>query len=226
MSTQLHPVFLGSWLVGLGVLIGVTPCTGQIPESDTVASAEPDSVRPIPTDTLQVPAPGQATGDSIQPARRDTIAGANGPADSASRATDTLQAAGPAQATADSIQRVRKDSLQRAEQTPGAPVDSTLIAACADSANGAPGLARDLLLVVFAPAAEAAERTAIARSVGASLVGPAAGGGAYYLRVSTGGDGDQLNAVADRLILLEGVQQVGTQACPRPSTRTDTVRPK
>jgi hypothetical protein len=75
-----------------------------------------------------------------------------------------------------------------------------------------------LLVVVFAPEAGVAERTAAARSVHGTLLGRVTSGepGAYYLRLPSGGGGEEyrLRAAADQLILLDKVRQVGSRACP------------
>jgi hypothetical protein len=93
-------------------------------------------------------------------------------------------------------------------------------AACAGSA----ALARDLLVVVFAPEAGARERTAAAKSVGGTLLGPASPGepGVYYLRVPAGGNEFELRHASDQLILLPQVRQVGSRACPRPPPSAPT----
>jgi len=88
-------------------------------------------------------------------------------------------------------------------------VDSALGAACEGSGGGPP----DLLMVTFRPSTTASERAAVAREVGGTLVGTSehAAPGAWYLRVpGTAGD----RSVADRLILLSPVLEVGTTRCP------------
>ena len=98
---------------------------------------------------------------------------------------------------------------------PTAPGDSILSAACSGPA-GAATVARDLLVVVFAPEAGAPERATAAKSVDGTLLGPVTSGepGAYYLRVPSGGEEYRLRVAADQLILLDMVRQVGSRACP------------
>jgi hypothetical protein len=95
------------------------------------------------------------------------------------------------------------------------PGDSILIAACSGGAT----VARDLLVVVFAPEATDEERTAAAESVEGKLLRPVSSSepGAYYLRVPSGGGEFGLRAAADELIQLAPVRQVGSRACPPPS---------
>jgi hypothetical protein len=91
-------------------------------------------------------------------------------------------------------------------------VDSVLGAACGRAA-GSTAIARDLLVVVFAPEASQAERAAAAKSVNGKLVGsPEAG--AYYLQVPARGQEHLLRAAADQLVQLAYVRQVGSRACP------------
>jgi hypothetical protein len=82
-------------------------------------------------------------------------------------------------------------------------------------------------VIVFAPEATAAERAAVAKTVEGSLLGsvPSGAPGAYYLRVPSGGDEYQLRIVADKLIQLDIVRQVGSRACP-PLPPPDTARQK
>jgi hypothetical protein len=88
-------------------------------------------------------------------------------------------------------------------------------------------VARDLLVVVFAPEAGAAERAAAAKSVDGTLLGRVASGaqGAYYLRVPGGGEEYRLRAAADQLILLDKVRQVGSRTCPRPPPAQASEKP-
>jgi hypothetical protein len=88
-------------------------------------------------------------------------------------------------------------------------------------------VAPDLLVILFAPEAEAAERTAAAKGVGGKLLGPVNSRepGAYYLRVPSRGDEFRLRAVSDQLILLPQVQQVGSRTCPPPAPRVPLPPP-
>jgi hypothetical protein len=92
---------------------------------------------------------------------------------------------------------------------PRPPVDSALGAACLDSRGSAP----DLLIVTFRSDATARERAAVAAEVGGELVGVSehAAPGSWYLRVP-GRAADR--SVADRLILLSPVVEVGATRCP------------
>jgi hypothetical protein len=74
-------------------------------------------------------------------------------------------------------------------------------------------IARDLLVVVFAPETSPVERTAAAKSVDGKLVGSAEPG-AYYLQVPARGQEHLLRAAADQLVQLGYVRQVGSRACP------------
>jgi hypothetical protein len=91
-----------------------------------------------------------------------------------------------------------------------APVDSALAEACQISAGAPP----DLVAVQFRATTTAAEREAVAKQVGGTVVGP--GGyqapGAWYLHVPNSGIDP---SVADRLIRLPPVLQVGATRCPR-----------
>jgi hypothetical protein len=154
----------------------------------------------------------------------------------------------PAPAAADSQPASRPDSTLAADstrarpdtvppKTPGSspmtgttaarpePADSILSAAC--GAAGSTSVARDLLVVVFAPEARAAERAAVAKTVNGKLLGPVTSGepGGYYLRVPSGGNEYRLRLAADRLILLDMVRQVGSRNCP-PLQPSDTARQK
>jgi hypothetical protein len=90
-----------------------------------------------------------------------------------------------------------------------APVDSALGAACEETAQGPP----DVWLVTFLPSTTESERSAVAQAVGGTLLGISqnAAPGSWYLRVP-GSAGDP--TVADRLILLAPVLEVGSTRCP------------
>ncbi|HUQ15123.1 MAG TPA: hypothetical protein VM094_03645 [Gemmatimonadales bacterium] len=100
------------------------------------------------------------------------------------------------------------DSLARPVPPPTS-VDSALGAACEETAHGPP----DVLLVTFLPTATDSQRSAVAQEVGGTLLGLSqhAAPGSWYLRVP-GSAGDP--AVADRLILLSPVLEVGSTRCP------------
>jgi hypothetical protein len=88
-------------------------------------------------------------------------------------------------------------------------VDSILAAACLASGGEPP----DLLTVVFRPTATEAERQQAARDVGGVLVGQSQHQlpGAWYVQAP----GSGINPlVADRLIRLPPVLEVGATRCP------------
>jgi hypothetical protein len=68
-------------------------------------------------------------------------------------------------------------------------------------------------MVRFQPSTTASEREAVAREVGGTLAGTSeyTAPGSWYLRVP-GSAGER--SVADRLILLSPVLEVGTTRCP------------
>jgi hypothetical protein len=88
-------------------------------------------------------------------------------------------------------------------------VDSILRAACEETGHGPP----DVLLVTFLPSATDSARAAAAQEVGGTLLGMSehAAPGSWYLRVP-GSAGDP--TVADRVILLSPVLEVGNTRCP------------
>ena len=156
----------------------------------------PDSGNPAPT-----------ASDSQPASHPDSVLAA----DSSRPASDTLRPKAPGSAPVPAITAARPE-----------PTDSILSAACSGSA----AVARDLLVIVFAPQARAAQRAAIAKTVDGRLLGSVTGApGAYYLRVPSGGSEYQLRVAADRLILLDMVRQVGSRTCPS-LPPTDTTRQK
>jgi hypothetical protein len=171
------------------------------PATDTTARAATDTTRAAtdtttrPRDTTSVPATPAAPGE-----RPDTTAGQNG------MRPDTL--------AADTLRRDTTAGGSRpagAEAPPPdpAPVDSALAVACRESGGEPP----DLLTVVFRASATAAEREAAARQVGGTLVEQSRhqAPGAWYLHVP----GSGMNPlVAERVILLPPVVEVGATRCP------------
>lgn len=150
-------------------------------------------------------------------------------------ASDSQPAPRPDSVSAADSTRVRSDTVR--PKTPASsiipgttaarpePADSILSAAC--GAAGSAAVARDLLVIVFAPEAKAADRAAVAKTVNGKLLGSvtSAGPGAYYLRVPSGGNEYRLRVAADRLIQLNVVRQVGSRTCP-PLPPPDTARQK
>jgi hypothetical protein len=115
-------------------------------------------------------------------------------------------------APGDTLPRAGRDSAAprtRPAPPPPAPVDSALGVACEGTAGDRP----DLLLVTFRPSATASERSAVAREIGGTLIGMSqhAAPGSWYLLVP-GSAGDP--TVADRLILMSPVLEVGATRCP------------
>lgn len=92
---------------------------------------------------------------------------------------------------------------------PPPPVDSAIGVACKRSGGAAP----DLVLVTFRGTATEEERAAVAKEIGGQLVAPSvhARPGAWYLRVP-GSASDP--TIADRLIMMSPVQEVGETRCP------------
>lgn len=134
------------------------------------------------------------------------------PASDSTAASDTSQQ----RAGADSGSTMDSTRASATATAPTAPADSILRAACGGPA-GQTTVARDLLVVVFAPEARRADRAAAARSVDGTLLGPVVSGdpGAYYVGVPSGGEEWRLRLAADRLIQVEVVRQVGSRACPQ-----------
>jgi hypothetical protein len=135
--------------------------------------------------------------------------------DTAGRRPDTT-AARPDTLAPDSLRRDTSATGSASSGTPAppaapppAPVDSLLAAACRESGGEPP----DLLTVVFRPTATTEERQKAARDVGGILLGQSQhqAPGAWYLQVP----GSGINPlVADRLILLPPVLEVGATRCP------------
>ena len=196
MSSYWHHIVLVLSVSVYQVLIVPPAASGQVPAIDSTARPATDS--------------GAAPGDTGSVARADTV-------DSIPRTgSDSVPAAGSAdtiRSTSDSVAAATRDSVRRpAAAAAPAPVDSILSAAC----GGPPGstsVARDLLVVVFAPEAGAAVRAAAAKSVNGRVVGSSEPG-AYYVRLPRGRGEAGLRAAADDLSRLPQVRQVGSRACP------------
>lgn len=204
-----RPLVIGACLIGSGALAVAAPCTAQSSHSDSVGTARTDSASAAEPSTA-----GRSRPDSAGVTRPDSAAASK--PDSAARPKpdsvpppDSLKQAPGAAATA-----------------PGPPADSTLTAACSGTPDASPAIAPGLLLVVFDPATKPAERSAIAHTVHGKLVGPAKGEGAYYLRVPGAESDDQLRAIADEVIRLPGVQQVGTKTCHQATQQPGTAPPR
>jgi hypothetical protein len=87
-------------------------------------------------------------------------------------------------------------------------MDSILGAACKETPDGSP----DVWLVTFLAATTDSERSMVAQEIGGTLLGMSqhAAPGSWYLRVP-GSAGNP--TVADRLILLPPVLEVGSTRC-------------
>jgi hypothetical protein len=203
---SLYSTLLTTSLLGSGLLIGPTASAAQVSASDSTARATPDS-QPALSDSMRSSGASRGAGDSAQRTLPDSASAA----DSTRSASDSVRPKAPG-----------TDTTSKATAARPEPIDSILIAAC--RGGGSTAVARDLLVIVFAPEATAAERVAIAKAVDGSLLGSVTSEpGAYYLRVPSGGDEYQLRVAADRLIQMDMVRQVGSRACP-PFQPLDTAR--
>jgi hypothetical protein len=201
-----------AWLVALGTVLAVAPCRAQSTGGAPVAGRDSGVTVPLDragTDSARGGRTGSDTtrsGTARDTARIDTARNDTARSDSTARGDSA------AVTPADTLARRAPDSAARAARAaspPPAPVDSALGAAC----GGTPGDRPDLLLVTFRPSATATERSAVAREVGGTLIGVSqhAAPGSWYLQVP-GSAGDP--TVADRLILLSPVLEVGATRCP------------
>ena len=194
---SLYSTLLTTSLLGSGLLIGPTASSAQVSASDSAARATPDS-QPALSDSMRSSGASRGAGDSAQRALPDSASAAG----STRSATDTVRPKAPGTDTTSATTAARPE-----------PVDSILTAACRGA--GATAVARDLLVIVFAPEATAAERAAVAKAVDGSQLGSVTSEpGAYYLRVPSGGDEYRLRVAADSLIQLDMVRQVGSRTCP------------
>jgi hypothetical protein len=100
------------------------------------------------------------------------------------------------------------------------PADSALATACA--AGG--GLAEGLLVVEFRSDVTPARRAAMAQEAGGRLAGGVsdAGPDEHYIALPPEGRA-LLDAAADRLIRMDGVESVGGLTCPPPPAPADTA---
>jgi hypothetical protein len=183
-------------LVALAAVLLAVPCRAQstgVGVRDSAAAAPRDSAS---ADSAAVP-----PGDSGVAPRDSAVA----PRDSAVAPRDSAVAPG------DSLARPKVDSAAAPGNPapPPAPQDSILGAACKETPDGSP----DVWLVKFLPSATESERSAVAQEVGGTLLGLSqhSAPGSWYLRVP-GRAGDP--TVADRLILLAPVLEVGSTRCP------------
>jgi hypothetical protein len=226
---SLHCIILASWLLGFASLIAPPAVVGQSLTSDTTSA---DTQR-TQADSAWVSGVYHAADTSVQRDTTldsdttrtafDTIGGAA--TDTTPASLDTNRTVGPdsVRDTANTVGRdtsaVGASDTARARRTDtasasAAPADSILSAAC-DGVAGASSVARDLLVVVFAPETSPGERAAVAEAVDGKLLGPVIGQpGAYYIRLPPGSEEPGLRAAADQLIRLAQVRQVGSRSCP------------
>ena len=111
-------------------------------------------------------------------------------------------------AARDTMAGAARDTVAVAPPPPP-PVDSALALACRESAGDPP----DLLTVTFSSASTAADRDAVARAVGGTLLGQSEhqAPGSWYLHVPMSGLDP---SVADRVIRMAPVLEVGSTRCP------------
>lgn len=215
--------FIATCLLVLSILFGPPWMVCQEPASDSVSAAASDSF-PVLTDSVQRPGTPQATLDTLQPVQSDTPGGSDRPLagpDSLRPQENPDTTKGNADTTGKTDSSSKKADSSATSSAP--PRDSILIAACTHP-SGSASIARDLLVVVFAPDADKRERAAAAESVAGKLLGPVSSEpGAYYVRVPTDGEEYRLRAAADELAQQAPVQRVGSRACPTPSP---SVKPR
>jgi hypothetical protein len=191
------------WLVVLAAVLIAAPCRAQ-----STGVAVPDSAVAAPTDSAGTNSAGthSAGTDSAGTDSAGTHSAGTDSAGTHSAGTDSA-----AVAPGDSLARPGSDSTRPppSPPSPPAPVDSALGAACEETAHGLP----DVLLVTFRPSSTDSERSAVAQEVGGTLLGMSqrATPGSWYLRVPGSADDP---AIADRLILLPLVLEVGSTRCP------------
>ena len=198
-----------AWLVALVAVVTAVPCgaqsTGTAPVAgrDTGVAVPPDSAR---TDSARTDSARTDTARTDS-ARTDTARTDTTRTDTTR--TDTTRTDTAAVAPGDTLARQGPDSAARPAPPPPAPVDSALGAACQGTAGDRP----DLLLVKFQPFSTDSERSAVAQEVGGTIIEMSqhAAPGSWYLLVP-GSAGDP--AVADRLIVLAPVLEVGATRCP------------
>jgi hypothetical protein len=208
---SLYHIAFAGWLLALPGLISPPAAPGQTPTADSAPVSPADTLARMPG------------ADSVLSRDSAALADSARAGDSARVTTDSL---GARYGTAGEAER------PSASVPAPQPVDSILSKACG-GAEGSATLARDLLVIVFAPEAGRGDRAALISEVGGKLLGPVSSEpGAYYLRVPTGGQEHRLRAAADELVRSGLVRQVGTRACPSPApadtgraTAADTSRP-
>jgi hypothetical protein len=201
-----------AWLLALATVLTVAPCRAQTTGGSTVAGR--DSAVAVPLDSVRTDT-ARADTARTDTARTDTTRTDTTRTDTTrtdTTRTDTARTDTAAVAPGDTLPRSGPDSAARPPRPappPPAPVDSALGAACGGTAGGRP----DLLLVTFRPTATESERSAVAQEVGGTLIGVSqhAAPGSWYMQVP-GSAGDP--TVADRLILLSPVLEVGATRCP------------
>jgi hypothetical protein len=210
-----HSPFLATCLLVSSILFVPPRMLCQEPASDSSPKAVSDSQAAL-TDSVQGIGAPRPTLDTLRPVQSDTPGEANPPA-----TPDSLRPSGTIDTSKANTDTTKGNpgTARKADSSAAssAPRDSVLIAACS-TPSGSASVARDLLVVVFAPEAGKRERAAAAKSVAGKLLGPVSSEpGAYYLRVPAEGQEFRLRVAADQLIQLAQVKQVGSRACPPPS---------
>jgi hypothetical protein len=102
--------------------------------------------------------------------------------------------------------------------------DPVVVRACADAVPGE--AAPDLLAIVFARGAPRGADDAALAAVGGKRLGGSAGDRFQYMQVPADGNEFRLRALADKLIRLAGVSEVGPVTCPAaPAAPPPAARP-
>jgi hypothetical protein len=197
-----HPVLLYALCLGL-----VPPAAGQ-----TVIYPDPPPQRP---DSTRPQTAGSAQGTSSDTARRDTTRVTPAPFGISPAPAKPPAAPAPPPAAAPAA----PPSLP--------PADPVVTRACTDAAPGES--APDLLAIVFASGAAPGTDDVALAAVGGKRLGGSAGDRYQYMQVPAAGSEFRLRALADKLIRLSGVSEVGPVTCPEvppaapPAPRADSA---
>lgn len=205
------------WLAALAACLGANPALAQTvvarPSADSAARG--DTLRAGATDSARISGAAGA-GDTVGSGGAASTRGSGALGDTI-RAADTVPGA-----TADTgglPDTLRTDTLppdnaavpaaRAAPAAPPAPVDSVLAAACKATGGDPP----DLLTVRFRTTATGGERAEAAKAVGGTLLGRSEHlePGAWFLQVPNSAIDP---TIADRVIRLPPVLQVGATRCP------------
>jgi hypothetical protein len=193
-------------LAALAACLGAGPAMAQTvvarPAADSAARA--DSARAA--DTART---GGTAGDTARVADTAGLADTMGVADTVGRSDTTNMPGGMAGEDTARAAGAPGPAAQAAPAPPPAPVDSALAAACEVTGGDPP----DLLTVRFRASATESERAAVAKAVGGTLVARSEHlePGAWFLHVPNSAIDP---SIADRVIRLSPVLQVGATRCP------------